>query len=783
MTTDTPRKASILLVEDDKSILEGIADLLWLELDKMGYEPVVKMAEHGAAALHIMSQFLPDLIICDIMMPVMGGYDFKEKVQNNPAWVHIPFFFLTARSDKNAISEGRRAGVERYITKPFNTNELIGQVITQLELNQQRRQLHLEKFEGLKRDFTWMINHELRTPLTYVSAYFELLKESVEHLDAQGYYEDSLRGIQSGCQRLSRLIESFIKVIDLRTGQKEKDFKARIQVIDYLTPLLRSTVEAHQADAAAAHITLQHQIADQLPTLWGDPDSLKEILERLLDNAIKFTRVKPDPNKTITVSAWAQPGEQGEELILKVSDSGIGFPGYVRDQVFDLFYQYNRVLLEQQGAGTGLAIVKGLVELHRGRVEAESEENVGSTFTVTLPIFQNDYPIFPALPQPTKKRVTILVLEDDPHLLEGLTDVLELPYALPYQFHVLQAINGQEGLKQLAKNRPDLIVSDIMMPIMDGYQFYEQVRKNPNWLHIPFIFLTARGETKDIYKGNILGAEDYITKPYDNDDLMNRVVARLDRYFKQQHSVQSNVEEWKRVILHLLQPEIATPILSVSTHSQTLSEQFRTVTSEEELRAPLRGIQAGSQQLTQLIEDFIALTELKTGETAKAFAKLSTPTEEIAFYIYEAAQNLLVEAETAGITLNLLPLDLTPAIVTESSLCRRLFTQALRCGLSFCRTYRGRAVNLSILTTEDTLTVNLVFPQVLLPLSEQALINSFFRTNEQQLFRQTGYGPSLAIVKGLTDLHNGQVKFDQDESGCNLSVCFPIWRDETGPGT
>jgi len=783
MTNNIPRKASILLVEDDKSILEGIADLLWLELDKMGYEPEVKMAEHGAAALHLMNQFLPDIIISDIMMPVMGGYDFKDKVQSNPAWVHIPFFFLTARSDKNAISEGRRAGVERYITKPFNTNELIGQVVTQLELNQQRRQLHYEKFEGLKRDFTWMINHELRTPLTYVSAYFELLKESVEHLDVQGYYEESLRGIQSGCQRLSRLIENFIKVIDLRTGQKEKEFKVRIQVIDYMTALLRSTVEAHQGDAAAAHITLQHNIADQLPILWGDPDSLKEIVERLLDNAIKFTRVKPDPHKAITVSAWAQPGEHGEELIIKVNDTGIGFPGYVRDQVFDLFYQYNRVLLEQQGAGTGLAIVKGLVELHRGRVEAESEENVGSTFIVTLPIFQNDYPIFPALPQTAKKRVTILVLEDDPHLLEGLTDVLELPYALPYQFRVLQAINGQEGLKQLAKNKPDLIISDIMMPIMDGYQFYEQVRRNPNWLHIPFIFLTARGEAKDIYKGNILGAEDYITKPYDNDDLMNRVVARLDRYFKQQYSVQSNVEEWKKVILHLLQPEIATPILSVSSYSQTLSERFQAVTNEAELREPLLGIQAGSQQLTQLIEDFIALTELKTGETAKAFSKLSTPSTELAFYIYEAAQTLLVEAESTGVTLNLPPFDATPLILTESSLCRRLFSQALRCGINLCQTYRGRDIHLTIHPAEDTVTVNLAFPDVLLPLSEQALINSLFRTNDQQLFRQTGYGPSLAIVKGLTDLHNGQVKFDQDESGCTLSVCFPVWRDETGPGT
>lgn len=783
MNKDMPRKASILLVEDDKSILEGIADLLWLELDKLGYEPDVKMAEHGAAALKLMNQFLPDLIISDIMMPVMGGYDFKEQVQSNPAWVHIPFFFLTARSDKNAISEGRRAGVERYITKPFNTNELIGQVITQLELNQQRRQLHQEKFEGLKRDFTWMINHELRTPLTYVSAYYELLKDSVEHLDSQGYYEESLRGIQGGCLRLSRLIENFIKVIDLRTGQKEKEFRTKVQVIDYFAALLRSTVEAHQGDAAAAHITLHHDIPHQLPALWGDPDSLKEIIERLLDNAIKFTRVKAGSDKMITVSASVHQGEPRTELIIKVTDTGIGFPGFARDQIFDLFYQYNRTHLEQQGAGTGLTIVKGLVELHRGRIEAESEENVGSTFTITLPIYQIHHPIFTADPQPNKRRVTILVLEDDPHLLEGITDVLELPYAMPYQFQVLQAINGQDGLKQLAKNKPDLIISDIMMPIIDGYQFYERVRQNPNWLHIPFIFLTARGEAKDIYKGNILGAEDYITKPYDNDDLMNRVVARLDRYFQQQYSIQTNIDEWKKVILYLLQPEIATPILSVSTYSQTLAERFQAVTNEDELREPLLGIQAGSQQLTQLIEDFIALTELKTGETAKAFAKLSSATDELAYWLYETAQTLMPEVVASGSTMTLPQLDMTPPVLAEISLCRRLFHHVLRCGLTLNQLHRGRALNLNLQTTATTVIVNLSLPQVLLPLGEQAVINTLFEHNDQQLLRQSVYGPSLAIVKGLTDLHNGQVKLDQDESGCTISICFPIVHDQTESDT
>lgn len=767
-----PKKAAVLLVEDDKAILEGIADLLTIELSKLGYDPDVRMAEHGGVALRIMDRFTPDLIISDIMMPTMGGYAFKEKVQSNPAWVHIPFFFLTARSDRQAISEGHRSGVERYITKPFDTNELIGQVKTQLELNHQRQQLHQANFDSLKRDFTWMINHELRTPLTYVSAYFELLKDSVAHLDDTGYSEESLRGIQGGCMRLIRLVENFIKVIDLRTGQAQQAFQERGQVIDNASFLLRAATRVHENSAAEARIHLQDEIPDGLPLLWGDPASLTEIVIHLLDNAIKFTRIKETSDKRITVSARCDDNQ----IMIQVADNGIGFPSFVKDRVFELFYQHNRSHLEQQGSGTGLTIAKGLVELHRGRIEAESEEGVGSTFTVFLPLYQpqNRAVMEPTTPLQYKKPVTLLLIEDDPHLLDGLNDVLELPYDHPYTFKIFQASNGKEGLKQLGKHRPDLIISDIMMPIMDGYEFYQRVRENAHWLHIPFIFLTARGERKDVYRGHILGAEDYITKPYDNEDLINRVVARLNRYFEQQKSVQHNIEEWKRVILHLLQPDITHPILSVSSHSQVLTERLLHVKSEDELKEPLLGIQAGSQQLTRLIENFIALTELKTGETATAFRKLHAPITEIPLLLCEVAQECQPEAEEWGITVNQPLPDPTYPIDGETSLLHRLFVHALRFGMMTCMV-RGRdQITLTTHPNANTLQVSIELPGVTLAVHEQALIEALFLHNDSQVLRQLEYGTNLTIVKGLADLHNGQIELVQDEAACRLLLRFPI---------
>jgi signal transduction histidine kinase len=771
------RQASILLVEDDKAILEGIADLLWLELGKLGYEPDVRMAEHGVAALSILNNFTPDLIISDIMMPIMGGYVFKEKVQTNPAWVHIPFFFLTAQSDRQAISEGHRSGVERYITKPFDTNELVGQVKTQLELNHQRRMLHQEQFDSLKRDFTWMINHELRTPLTYVSAYFELLKESIAHLEDTGYSEESLRGIQGGCVRLIRLVENFIRVIDIRTGEAQKGFQASAGVIENVSSWLRTTTEAQAKIAAASHITFTENIPDNLPSLWGNRESLTEIIERLLDNAIKFTRIKDNKtaDKIITVSAWSDQGQ----LIIQITDTGVGFPGYASEQIFELFYQHNRSHLEQQGSGTGLSIVKGLVNLHRGRIDAQSEEGIGSTFTITLPAY------IPGLAQniseqmPPKKPVTLLIIEDDPHLLDGLADILELPYNHPYHFNIIRASNGQEGLKRLEKTKPDLIISDIMMPIMDGYAFYQHVRENPNWLHIPFIFLTARGERKDIYKGQILGAEDYITKPYDNDDLVNRVVARLNRYFEQQKSIQHTIEEWKRVILHLLEPDITNPILSVSTYSQRLSNQLQQITNEEELKEPLLGIQAGSQQLTRLIENFIALTELKTGETAKAYHKLREVTVEIPLLLCEAIYECQSEADEVGITLHTPDITNSPPVIAETSLLRRLFSHTLRFFIIACTRQTCQHIYTFVKKADhDKVEIVIEMPQLSLTTYEQALIEALFSRNDQQAFRQLEYGPGLTIVKGLTDLHNGLIELEQDDAGCRLCIQMPIYDNE-----
>src|SRR5690606_35324415 len=137
-------------------------------------------------------------------------------------------------------------------------------------------------------------------------------------------------------------------------------------------------------------------------------------------------------------------------------------------------YQHNRPTLEQQGSGSGLAIARGVVELHNGRIVVESDEGLGSTFEVTLPAYQGDGDR-PAMAATPRRPATILLVEDDRFLLAGLQELLEV-FDGKYRLNVLTAQNGIMGLKMLEQHRPDLIISDVMMPVMDGYEFLHQVR-------------------------------------------------------------------------------------------------------------------------------------------------------------------------------------------------------------------------------------------------------------------------------------------------------------------
>ncbi len=772
--TDT---ATILLVEDDRALLDGIADLL--EVSDIGYEVRVLTASDGVGGLNILREQLPDLIVSDIMMPRMGGYEFLNHVRKNPNWLHIPFIFLTARGTPKDIREGRLSGAELYVTKPYDSDELLQLIQSQLDRALQLQLDRDRRLQLLRSNIVEVLNHEFRTPLTYVTAYYDLLAEGLFNEDVTILWE-YLRGIQAGATRLKRLVDDLITVIELRTGELANRFARQSAPINDLGISLRSLCERYRKDHEGQGLRFVYQIEEPVPAVHGYREILLDACDRLIDNAVKFSVHQPG-GAEVHVSVTSVQ----DQLMIKVEDNGVGLPSSEYNQIFDLFYQHNRPVLEQQGAGTGLTIARGFVELHKGSIEVASEEGTGSSFTIVLPIYSRSVhgDRIPDLSSFSPRPATVLLVEDELNLLEGMRDLLELMDG-DYKLNVLTASSSVKALAILDRYPVDLIISDIMMPGMDGYEFLQEVRGNRALIHIPFIFLTAKSERRDVMLGLGSGVEEYITKPYNEQELFGLISVQLDRHFERQGVLLSDFEEIKRRILSVLLPGLRIPLEAVSEYSQILSDTLNTALTEEDLLTQLTGIQAGSSQLTRLAEDFIFLAELQTGEARKSFKLRSEPGNAAAIldevsrdYNRKNEPNTLQFIRKINLDVPLVKIDrkmlwnclerLIEVVSTISDDHRspgeRQLNSEVKKKVILSATAEGSDVCISITTRDSRLAVE-----------DTNRMSALLASSELVVLELSEHNPGLMIVKGAVDLHSGWIFIENRlEQGFTFKIVLP----------
>ena len=370
-------KASILVVEDDINLLEGVRAVL--ELD--GY--TVETAENGEQALAVLrnKSFLPELVVSDIMMPHMDGIELLRQFRKVPAWVAIPFIFLTARSEKSDIQRGKQLGVDDYLIKPFDADDLLIAVESRLERHRTLAAMHQDEMEELKRRILTILNHEFRTPLTFVVAYADMLTAQPTANFTTDELLTFLKGVNIGAGRLRRLIENFIQLVEMETGDALQLYQVRRAPISDVSAILRDAYAAvFQDDVKHA---CEMSVAENIPVFVADAEYLRTALIQLLDNAVKFSPA----DQTITLGVKAEDGE----VLFWVSDCGRGISPAEQERIWDLFYQVDRAFHEDQGTGSGLAIVRGIAQLHDGHVECHSEPESGSTFVLSLPIVTPEY--------------------------------------------------------------------------------------------------------------------------------------------------------------------------------------------------------------------------------------------------------------------------------------------------------------------------------------------------------------------------------------------------------
>ncbi|NLE51045.1 MAG: hybrid sensor histidine kinase/response regulator [Chloroflexi bacterium] len=372
-------KATILVVEDDVHLMEGIRDILEIN----DYE--VLTATHGKAGLEVLERqpAPPDLIVSDIMMPYMNGYEFFEAVRAKNTWITIPFIFLTAKGERDDIHRGKRMGAEDYVVKPFSADDLLVAVSAKLDRKRQLEEAAQGGIAEIKRNILTILNHEMRTPLTYVVAYADMLSRDGPDLGLDDM-RNFLRGINAGANRLRHLVESFILLVELETGEAANIFEVRKQPMMDFKAVLQSVCQKYTDIAEENGLQLEIDAPDELPPVMVDHEYLSAAIECLVDNAIKFTE---QPGKAVTVRV-APTDDQGVEIV--VSDEGRGIPAHEMEHIFESFYQIDRQRFEDQGAGSGLAIVKAVVRLHQGSMDVTSTPSEGSTFTIRLPAASED---------------------------------------------------------------------------------------------------------------------------------------------------------------------------------------------------------------------------------------------------------------------------------------------------------------------------------------------------------------------------------------------------------
>jgi signal transduction histidine kinase/ligand-binding sensor domain-containing protein/DNA-binding response OmpR family regulator len=386
---------------------------------------------------------------------------------------------------------------------------------------------HLAEVNQMKSRFLANISHEFRTPLTLILGPVE--QALTANIDAP--LREGLSLVRRNAHKLRGMIEQLLEFSRLEAGTVKLEVRS-----GDLRGYLGRVVQAFHSWAEPRGITLAMDFENVDGRGWFDADKLETVLNNLLSNALKFT---PDGGRVEVT------GESTEGMLrVAVEDTGPGIPAEHLPRIFDRFYRVDESH-RTEGTGIGLALAKDLVEIHHGTISVRSRPGAGSTFTVTVPTARKAYsegeiaagdPPEAARPEQASphhasgspvrdrteddgdtQRPMVLVVEDNTDLRAYLRSILTR------DFLVDEAEDGGRGLARARECMPDLVVTDVMMPVMDGFELCAAMKSDECTSHIPVILLTAKAESASRIEGLQTGADDYLTKPFEAPELLSRV--------------------------------------------------------------------------------------------------------------------------------------------------------------------------------------------------------------------------------------------------------------------
>ena len=425
----------------------------------------------------------------------------------------------------------------------------------QLELEHVQTE-KLEELDRMKSRFFANISHEFRTPLTLILGPLGKLRSQIS-----GGAKKDLDMMQRNAKRLQNLINQLLSLSKLESGK----MKLQAQEVN-IVYLVNRYMQSFESLAKQKNIKFKFSSSEENILLFVDRDKIEKILYNLLSNAFKFTgegglievavcsrqlakksrQYAVGNNEAVANCKLQTANFAGQWAEIIVSDTGHGIPLEKLHHIFDRFYQVDdNYTKDQEGTGIGLALTKELVELHHGRIIVESQLEKGTTFTVFLPFGKEHLEL-----KEIVKPVESVNLEDtqeqfiEPHIQEVISDdvtkmedtkplllIVEdnddlrsyVRSCLTNDYQITEAIDGDVGLQKAIEKIPDLVISDVMMPKMDGMELCRRLKTDERTSHIPIILLTAKAAMEDKLEGLETGADDFLTKPFDPDELLVRI--------------------------------------------------------------------------------------------------------------------------------------------------------------------------------------------------------------------------------------------------------------------
>jgi signal transduction histidine kinase/AraC-like DNA-binding protein len=544
--------AKILVVDDEPQVERLIKQLFRRQIRKKEYE--FAFAHNGKEALSILSNDEDiEMVLSDLNMPEMDGLTFLARLKELKP--DMKAVIVSAYGDMKNIREAMNLGAFDFVTKPIEFEDLTATIQKTLKEAEMVRQANfakelevmntkLKELDQMKSRFFTNISHELRTPLTIIKGMADQIQKNPEEWGDKG-----VQMIKRNSENLLNLVNQILDLRKLETGQLELHL-VQDNVILYLSYIL----ESFHSLAEQKNIQLLFESERSELVMDYDPAKLLRIFTNLLSNAIKFTP------RSGTV--WLKIDKQSNDLVIQVKDTGIGIPKDQLSSIFDRFYQVDTSQSRKgEGTGIGLAIVKEFVGLMEGEIWAESELNKGTTFHVALPIRQTaelkTSDGKEAISQQVKGMITktaeagrasfsmpseedlptLLIVEDNPDVRQYLMACLEGRYDIKV------AEDGRQGEEMAIADIPDIIISDVMMPGKDGFELCESLKTDQRTSHIPIILLTAKADEDSRLSGLKRGADAYLSKPFNEEELLVRIEKLLDnrRLLQQRYSTMEHL--------------------------------------------------------------------------------------------------------------------------------------------------------------------------------------------------------------------------------------------------